>query len=271
MVNSTVSSRMLESIAKAEGFKYADTLTGFKWMANKLVDLKKEGYYIGFGYEEAIGYMIRDLVLDKDGVTALCYFAQLAAELHSQGKRVKHLLDDLYDHYDYYVSSNSYFTCSDPKVIKRVFDGIRFGHRDSSVSYIQLYRKNDGLALKYPKTIGGFAVSYVQDLTVGVEFNVDELTTRFGDSNNNDGVLEFDGPELTPKFPISASSQMITFSTVNGGRMTLRTSGTEPKIKYYLEMGGRLDQSREEVHKDLEWLVEGIKTDLVDAKGNGLN
>ncbi|KAJ2848119.1 hypothetical protein J3B02_004017, partial [Coemansia erecta] len=87
MVNSTVSSRMLEAMAIREGFHYADALTGFKWMANELVSMEQQGFHIGFGYEEAIGFMIGNPVLDKDGISALAVFLQLAASLHAKGKR----------------------------------------------------------------------------------------------------------------------------------------------------------------------------------------
>ncbi|KAJ1935250.1 hypothetical protein EC988_008543, partial [Linderina pennispora] len=127
MVNSTVSSRMLEVMAAKEGFKYADTLTGFKWMANELAALQKDGYFVGFGYEEAIGYMIHDQVLDKDGVTAMGVFVQLAARLHKQGRRVHDYLEDQYAKYGFFVSGNSYVISNDPKKTTEIFSRIRFG------------------------------------------------------------------------------------------------------------------------------------------------
>ena len=55
MVNSTVSTKMLEKIAKVENFRFEETLTGFKWIGNKAIDLRKEGYTVPFAFEEAIG------------------------------------------------------------------------------------------------------------------------------------------------------------------------------------------------------------------------
>ena len=85
MVTTIVSSKMLESVAEAEGFHFVQTLTGtgllfpclllnafqgFKWIGNKAKDLAREGFEVPFGYEEAIGYMFGPEIRDKDGVAA---------------------------------------------------------------------------------------------------------------------------------------------------------------------------------------------------------
>lgn len=70
MVASAVSSKMIEAMAKVEGFKFAQCLTGFKYIGNTALDLVKAGYQVEFGYEEAIGFMFGDEIRDKDGVAA---------------------------------------------------------------------------------------------------------------------------------------------------------------------------------------------------------
>lgn len=70
MVASIVSSKMIETMAQVEGFKFASCLTGFKYIGNTCLNLVKEGYVVPFGYEEAIGFMFGDEVRDKDGVAA---------------------------------------------------------------------------------------------------------------------------------------------------------------------------------------------------------
>src|SRR5690606_32371855 len=66
MLSSTVSSTMLSKMAQVEGFHWEDTLTGFKWIGNRAIELEKnEGYKVIFGYEEAIGFMLDDIVKDK--------------------------------------------------------------------------------------------------------------------------------------------------------------------------------------------------------------
>ncbi|KAJ1814144.1 hypothetical protein LPJ56_003138, partial [Coemansia sp. RSA 2599] len=266
MVNSTVSSRMLEAMARKEGFHYADTLTGFKWMANELASMEQRGYHIGFGYEEAIGYMIGNPVLDKDGISALAVFLQLAAGLHARGKRVADYLEEQYSRYGYFVSSNLYFICPDPAKTNRIFSRIRFGNGDGgdgeqdSVERTEFARPHRNDVLRYPRTIGGFAVSYIRDLTIGFEMR---------DVDKHLGPLTVSESQFVPSFPVSAGSHMITFETSNGGRLTMRTSGTEPKLKYYLEVRNA-DNDRQAAARDLQLMVQAIADELVQAKKNDL-
>ncbi|KAJ1881463.1 AAA ATPase midasin, partial [Coemansia sp. RSA 486] len=273
MVNSTVSSRMLEAMAHKDGFHYADTLTGFKWMANELASMEQQGYHIGFGYEEAIGYMIGDPVLDKDGISALAVFLQLAAGLHSKGKRVADYLEEQYARYGYFVSSNLYFICPDPAKTNRIFSQIRFGSIGSGGSSLDAQQEEGDVVertefvrphcndvLRYPRTIGGFPVSYIRDLTVGFEMR---------DVDKHEGPLTLSESQFVPEFPVSAGSHMITFETRNGGRLTMRTSGTEPKLKYYLEVRNA-DNDRQAAARDLQTMVQAIADELVQAKKNGL-
>ncbi|KAJ2025751.1 hypothetical protein GGI06_000450 [Coemansia sp. S85] len=266
MVNSTVSSRMLSVMAQAEGFRYADTLTGFKFMANELLALQRQGFFIGFGYEEAIGYMIHDHVLDKDGVTALAVFVQLAAQLHAQGKSVAGYLEEQYARYGYFVSANSYFVSPDPAKTGLIFSRIRYGpeadEAGADVQRFEFVRSVHGDTLRYPRTIGGFPVSYIRDLTTGFEM-------RDVDKVEAEAPLAVGLDECRPTFPVSAGSHMITFETRNGGRLTMRTSGTEPKLKYYLEVRNQ-DNDREAAARDLEAMVNAVACELVRATENGL-
>lgn len=68
MCASTVSSKLLQKMAKVEGFRFEEVLTGFKWIANKAMEMDAEGYKTIFSYEEAIGFCCGNLVRDKDGV-----------------------------------------------------------------------------------------------------------------------------------------------------------------------------------------------------------
>ncbi|KAJ2909369.1 hypothetical protein GGI21_001954, partial [Coemansia aciculifera] len=275
MVNSTVSSRMLAVMAKAEGFRYADTLTGFKWMANELIALQRQGLFVGFGYEEAIGYMIHDHVLDKDGITALAVFVQLAAQLHAEKKSVVGFLEEQYARYGYFVSANSYFVCPDPVVTSRIFTRIRYGSSfyvdddgdDEGVERFEFVRDWQGDTLQYPRTIGGFPVSYIRDLTTGFEMHdVDSLSATAATA---EAPLRIARDECLPVFPVSGSSHMVTFETRNGGRLTMRTSGTEPKLKYYLEVRNQ-DNDRGAAARDLETMVNAVANELVRATVNGL-
>ncbi len=93
---SIVSSRMLGLIARARGADHFETLTGFKWIANAAIAHRARGRHFVFGYEEALGYTIGELVRDKDGVSAVVAFAELAASCAERGETLWQRLEKLY-------------------------------------------------------------------------------------------------------------------------------------------------------------------------------
>lgn len=202
MIASTVSSKMLRSMSRIEGFNFEETLTGFKWMANRAVELLESGKQVLFAYEEAIGFMFSPAVLDKDGVSAAVHLATLASYLrYNYDMSLAQKLNELYKIYGYHYSIASYFFCFDPPKIDKIFERIR---------------NWEGQSGAYPKHVlnGEYKIDIVRDLTTGVD------------------TSQPDGKSLLPS---SKSSQMITFTLDNESVITLRTSGTEPKIKYYAE------------------------------------
>lgn len=199
---STVSSKMLRTMSCKDGFNFDETLTGFKWMGNRSVELMEAGKDVLFAFEEAIGFMFSPAVLDKDGVSAAAHLATLASFLKmKENLSLSQKLDQLYTTYGYHFSINSYFLCYDPVKIVRIFERIR---------------NWEGKTGAYPPFIldGKYKIESIRDLTTGVDTSME------------------DGKSLLPS---SKSSQMITFTFENGTVITLRTSGTEPKIKYYSE------------------------------------
>lgn len=199
---STVSSKMLRSMAKVDGFNFEETLTGFKWMGNRSVELMHAGKEVLFAYEEAIGFMFSPAVLDKDGVSAAAHLATMASYLKvKENMSLAQKLDQLYITYGYHFSINSYFLCYEPVKIVQVFEKIR---------------NWEGKTGEYPTSVlnGKYKIASIRDLTTGVD------------------TAQTDRKSL---LPASKSSQMITFTLENGTVITLRTSGTEPKIKYYSE------------------------------------
>ncbi|ESK96831.1 phosphoglucomutase 1 [Moniliophthora roreri MCA 2997] len=240
MVASTVSSKMIEAIAEREGFKFVECLTGFKYIGNMALDLVKQGYHVPFGYEEAIGFMFGSDVRDKDGVAATVMFVQIAQILRAQGQSVKSYLDDLYERYGYFMTSNSYFICREPTTIDRIFKRIR--------------NYNVRLVIfdcTYPQEIAGLRVTSVVDLTTGY------------DSTNP--------PTYEPHLPIS-SGHMIQFRAQRDSDrskivLTMRTSGTEPKIKYYLEGCGK---DKQDIAQLLSKVVQELGTVWMEADKNNL-
>ncbi|MCK5797304.1 MAG: phospho-sugar mutase [Deltaproteobacteria bacterium] len=99
-----VSSQLLGVAAKARGASAEETLTGFKWIMNAGLARQAEGTRCLFGYEEALGYCVGDVVHDKDGISAAMCFAELAAELAAQGETVLSRLEAIYREFGLYVT-----------------------------------------------------------------------------------------------------------------------------------------------------------------------
>jgi len=240
MVASTVSSKMVEAMANLEGFKFVDCLTGFKFIGNTALELERAGYEVPFGYEEAIGFMFGSEIRDKDGIAATLMFAEMATELHSQGLTVQGYLKGLYERYGYFETRNSYFICSDTIKIDKIFEGLRNFEKSLHPSTKQ-----------YPRSIAGLTVVSVINLTAGHEY----------DSTN--------APTHTPRLPLS-SGHMIQFRAKSvdvSVVLTIRTSGTEPKIKYYLEGSGN---DPKQVSSILPHVVEYLAKEWLRASDNEL-
>lgn len=230
-VASTVSSKMLRAVANVEGVHFVETLTGFKWMGNKTADLRAEGKTVLFSFEEAIGFCVGDLVKDKDGVVAAAVFAEMAVQLATHNDTtVAQHLTSLYDKYGHFVTQNLYVKCYDPLVTNRIFERLRNGGQ-------------------YWTACGDFTIDHIRDLTMG---------------------YDSEQPDKKAVLPVSASSHMITYTFANGCVATLRTSGTEPKLKYYVELAGKVGQSRAEVTQILATQVEQIVELMLQPTENNL-
>ena len=196
MVASTVSSKYLGAMAKKEGFQFYDTLTGFKWIGNKAIEMVTKGYIFLFGYEVEIGFLMGNISYDKDGIRMCSIFHELALQLYKNGQTCFDKLNELRKKYGYFEMVPSYRRMTDELLIKKM-KRLRYGFDGS-----------------YPKIMGKFEITRVRDVTTGY------------DSFENDKKC---------KLPIQPNSEMITFWFKNGATVTLRNSGTEPKLKYYIE------------------------------------
>ncbi|GAA6013575.1 hypothetical protein JCM10207_004779 [Rhodosporidiobolus poonsookiae] len=258
MCASTVSSKMLRSMATKEGFVFRETLTGFKWIGNEMQKLQDEGYSPIFAYEEAIGFMNGDEVKDKDGVTALVLFAEMVTALARLGKPLSTHLDSLYYEYGYHATSNSYFICRDPKKTDRIFSELRFGKPDvdlSTAAPTSLLLRPGGPS----STLAALPLTYLRDLTLGYDSTAP-------------------APDHTPALPVDKTAHMISFrvGSVDAAQEqkdgvevegTVRTSGTEPKIKFYLEARGA---DRNAVRAKLAKVRQAIGDEWLRWEENGL-
>jgi phosphoglucomutase len=196
MLASTVSSRMLASMAEKEGFTFRETLTGFKWLGNVAQDLQLQGYAAVYAYEEAIGYMLSCVVWDKDGIAAATVFLKALLHWAKHGLTPWSKLQQLYERYGYFEDANTYLISPSPDTTNKVFQDIR--------------KPNNG---SRPVSVGGRSIKRWRDLTLGY------------DTGTADGK---------PILPVDASAQMITCE-LDDVVFTARGSGTEPKIKLYIE------------------------------------
>jgi len=165
--------------------------------------------------------------------------AEAAVYLESIGLTLNEKLQNLYLKYGYHLSENSYFICHDPIIIAKIFYRIR-----------NYNPENPGN--KYPSTLlnGKYKVESIRDLTTGF------------DSEQGD---------LRAILPVSKSSQMITINFTNGLNVTFRTSGTEPKIKYYTELCAKPEEKDWElVASKLKIMVRDIVLELLQPKLHGL-
>lgn len=237
LVNSTVSSQLLRSIADVVGCNFTDTLTGFKWIGNKSIDLKSDGYFVPFGYEEAIGYMF-SVVNDKDGISAAVMWLQLYEKWFSDTDPLDKL-EQIYSKYGWFKECNGYYKLDDVAKTPKIFN--------------ETIRKSYGAGRDYPETIGDFRVVEWRDLTIGYE------------STTADKV---------PVLPVDATSQMITsvLKAADGSegtvRFTCRGSGTEPKLKVYIE--GKSEESEKRAEELAVRCWRTLREEWFRPEKNGL-
>eukprot|EP01101_Sappina_pedata_P005889 TRINITY_DN2804_c0_g1_i1.p1 TRINITY_DN2804_c0_g1~~TRINITY_DN2804_c0_g1_i1.p1 ORF type:complete len:625 (+),score=303.52 TRINITY_DN2804_c0_g1_i1:229-1875(+) len=243
VLNTTVSSKMLSSFAKKNDLGYIETLTGFKWLGNKVGELPEDSQCL-FAFEEAIGYMVGDHTLDKDGVRTAAAFGQMVDHLSSKGHSCSSHLEELYKKYGYYSINNGYYFCYEPKTLFRIFDRMRLEGKNSP----SFSDKLSNPKWSFFGAAGKYTISRIRDLTVAFD-------------SSTDGNV--------PALPSSSSTQMITFFFDNGAILTLRGSGTEPKLKYYAEMTGKFED-KEALDQELRDLVDAVALEFLQPEANDL-
>ena len=214
VASTVVSSTLLSKIATAAGVRYAETLTGFKWIARAADGVP--GARFVFGYEEALGYAVGDVVRDKDGIGAALAMLRLAGEAKSEGRSVLGVYDDLERAHGVHLTSQlTLQTADQAHVMSRL--------RSSP-----------------PAAFGDEPVSGLADL----------LDARPG--------------RTVPR------ADVLIFLLGTAARVVLRPSGTEPKIKCYIEIteplaGRPLAAAREAAAKRLAPLRAALEAVLADA------
>ena len=204
IVKTIVTSELIAEIAKKNGIEYFDCYTGFKFIAEVIRDNEGKKKYIGGG-EESFGFMPADFVRDKDSVSSCVLMAEIAAWAKDNGKTLYQLLQDIYLEYGYGKEKGI-------SVVRKGKSGA-----EEIQQIMSDFRSNP------PKELAGSAIKIIKDYKTLKQTNV--ATGK---------VIDLDMP---------ATSNVLQYFTEDGTKISVRPSGTEPKIKFYIEVRGDM-QSR---------------------------
>jgi phosphoglucomutase len=196
IVKTIVTTETIKSIADKAGIRMYDCYTGFKWIAAVIRELEADNRYLGGG-EESYGFLAETFARDKDSVSAISLMAEACAWAKEKGMDFGQMLADIY-------VTNGFSREEGVSVVRPGKSGA-----DEIVAMMKGFRANP------PKTLGGSAVTIIKDYS---DLNKTDLTT---------GKVE--------KMDMPTTSNVLQFFTADGSKVSVRPSGTEPKIKFYIE------------------------------------
>jgi phosphoglucomutase len=222
MLKTIVTSELGRAIAEDYGVQTVDTLTGFKYIAEKIEEYKRaETKTFEFGYEESYGYLIGDFVRDKDAVQAAVMIAEAAAYYKQQGMTLYDGLIQLYKIYGYYKESLTSFTLKGKDGAEQIS------------CIVNRFREHP------PAELAGTSVEKIEDYQSGKRTNL--LTAQ---QEVND----------------LPSSNVLKFWLQDGSWFAIRPSGTEPKVKFYFGVKkSNESRSLEHIQKLEDWVAKSIK------------
>ena len=210
VVKTIVTTEVIRQIAEKNNIEMRDCYTGFKWIAREIRLSEGVKQYIGGG-EESYGFLAEDFVRDKDAVSACSLLAEICAWAKDQGKTLYEVLMDIYLEYGF---SKEY-------TVNVVKPG-KSGAEEIQQMMVNL-RENS------PKELAGSKVTIVKDYK----------TLKQTDADGN--VTDMDMPD---------TSNVLQFYTEDNTKVSVRPSGTEPKIKFYIEVKGILKSAADYVEAD---------------------
>lgn len=196
IVKTIVTTEVIRKIAEKQNVEMRDCYTGFKWIAREIALSEGKQQYIGGG-EESYGFLAEDFVRDKDAVSACALLAEICAYAKDHGKTLYDILMDIYMEYGY----SHEFTINVERPGKSGADEIQ--------QMMKNFRSNP------PKELGGSVIDVYKD------FQSLEIT-------KSDGSKE--------KMDMPDTSNVLQWFCTDGTKVSVRPSGTEPKIKFYLEI-----------------------------------
>ena len=225
VVKTIVTTEAIKRIADKNGIRCMDCYTGFKWIADVMRDMESTGRYLGGG-EESYGFLAETFVRDKDSISANSLLAECAAWAADKGMNLYELLVEIYNEYGF----------SRERGVSVVRPG-KSGH-DEIVAMMKNYRENP------PRTLAGSPVTCIKDYS--------DLNCR----NMKTGEVE--------KMNFPTTSNVLQFFTESGDKVSVRPSGTEPKIKFYVEVRENMENKDqyEELVKVAENHIDKVLADL---------
>ncbi|HOL00174.1 MAG TPA: phospho-sugar mutase [Paludibacteraceae bacterium] len=201
VVKTIVTTEVIKNIAEKNGIECFDCYTGFKWIASVIRENEGKKNYIGGG-EESYGFLPADFVRDKDAVSCCALMAEITAWAKDNGKTLFELLQDIYIEYGYSKEKGI-------SIVKKGKTGA-----DEIEQMMMNFRNHP------PKEIAGSKVIIIKDFQILKMKNI------------------ITGEETDLKMP--ATSNVLQYFTEDDTKISIRPSGTEPKIKFYIEVHGKI-------------------------------
>lgn len=201
VVKTIVSTELIAEIAQKNNIGFYDVYTGFKFIAEIIREQEGKQKYIGGG-EESFGFLPSDFVRDKDAVSSCALMAEITAWAIDQGKTLYELLQDIYLEYGYSKEKMKYI--------------VRPGKSGAD----EIQKIMSDLRRQPPRELGGSPMEWVKDFST--------LTAK--------NLITGEEKKINQKI----TSNVLQFFTKDGTKISVRPSGTEPKIKFYFEVKGEL-------------------------------
>lgn len=225
IVKTIVTTETIKSIADAQHIKMYDCYTGFKWIANIMRENEGKARYLGGG-EESYGFLVEDFVRDKDSVSAISIMAEIAAWAKEKGLNMIEMLQDIYLKYGF----------SREKGISLVRKGKSGAEEIAAI--MKQFRENP------PKELAGSKVSTIKDYQT-----LKQTNALIGETSD----LE-----------MPVTSNVLQYFTEDKTKVSIRPSGTEPKIKFYIEVHGEMKSAADydKATSKADEKIEVIKKDL---------
>ncbi len=225
MAKTIVTTELVDTMAKHYKLECVNTLTGFKYIAEVMNQLDGKKRFVAAG-EESYGYMVGDFVRDKDAVSACAFFAAMAAVAKDEGKTLYDWLLQMYVDFGYYREG----------LINLVRKG---AEGEQQIKDMMTKFRNEP-----PAVLAG------------------EKVVRKLDYKSSEEVSLLDGKKTAINLP---KSDVLQFYTESGNKISVRPSGTEPKIKFYVSVNTALKSATdfEETTKLLDAKIKAIEKDLI--------